>query len=66
MGIRGLMSLLGMEWIGITVLLIAFVTFCGIVIWALTRPKRTIDKISRIPLDDETPTQDRDEEQPRS
>lgn len=52
MGIRGLMSLTGYDWIGVVVLLIAFTTFCAIVIWALTRPKKKIDRWAHIPLDD--------------
>jgi cbb3-type cytochrome oxidase subunit 3 len=55
MGIRGLMSMLGLEWVGVVVLLVAFVTFVAIVVWVLTRPKRSIDRWAQIPLDDSPP-----------
>jgi len=52
MGIKGLMSMAGYDWVAVVVLLITFTTFCAIVIWVLTRPKKKVDRWARIPLDD--------------
>lgn len=55
MGIRGIMSMTGHDWILIATLLLLFTTFCGIVIWTVTRPKKVMDESARIPLDDHIP-----------
>jgi len=53
MGLKGLMSGLGMEVFALVGLALFFFTFLGIVIWAYTRPRNEIDRLSRLWEDDE-------------
>lgn len=59
MGIKGLMSIAGYDWVGTVVLVIAFTAFCAVVIWALTRPKSTVERWAQIPLDEHQPVEER-------
>jgi cbb3-type cytochrome oxidase subunit 3 len=49
---RYLQSVTGIESLGIFSLAMAFALFVGIVVWALRRDKRTIQRLSRLPLED--------------
>jgi cbb3-type cytochrome oxidase subunit 3 len=53
MGIKGLMTWLGMNWFGVVALVVFFCCFVAIIIWVCTRPRREIDHQARIPLDED-------------
>ncbi len=53
MGLKGLMSSLGMDVFALVGLALFFCTFLGIVIWAYTRPRKEIERLSRLWEDDE-------------
>jgi hypothetical protein len=52
MGLRGLMSGLGMNVFAIAGLMVFFALFVTIVAWTWTRPQREMDYQSRLPLED--------------
>jgi len=49
---RYLQSVTGIESLGILSLVVAFALFVGIVVWALRRDQRTIQRLSRLPMED--------------
>lgn len=53
MGLKGLMSGLGMEVFAIVGLALFFCIFLGILIWTYTRPRKEIERLSRLWEDDE-------------
>ena len=53
MGLKGFMSSLGMNWYGLVALVLFFVSFVSIVVWALTRPRKEIEEQSRLYEDDD-------------
>ena len=53
MGIKGLMSGMGMNWFALFGLVVSFCAFVAIVIWTWSRPRREIDAQARLPLDDD-------------
>jgi hypothetical protein len=53
MDIKGLMSSMGMNIYGLIALVLFFVSFVGIVVWTLTRPRKEIEAQSRLYEDDE-------------
>jgi len=50
---KGLLTELGMNTFALVGLTISFVTFCGLVIWAWTRPQKEIDTLARLYEDNE-------------
>ena len=53
MGIRGLMTAIGMNWIAEFALALSFVAFTAILIWVWKRPRAEIEAQSRICIDDD-------------
>ncbi len=55
MGIKGLMTYLGMETFGLVALVICFAAFVSIVVRVVLKPQREVDRQARLPLapDDE-------------
>ncbi|MHB8897760.1 MAG: hypothetical protein ACYC6Y_03330 [Thermoguttaceae bacterium] len=53
MGLKGLMTVLGMNGFAIGALLVSFTTFVAILAWACTRPQREIDLQARLCIDDD-------------
>lgn len=49
---RYLQSVTGIGSLGVLSLVVAFALFAGIVVWALRRDKRTMQRLSRLPLED--------------
>lgn len=54
MGIRGVLSSWGLDWLGSVVLIVCFVVFLAILVWTLTRSRKEIEERANIPLDDMT------------
>ncbi len=50
--LRYLQSVTGIGSLGVLSLVVAFALFAGIVVWALRRDKRTMQRLSRLPLED--------------
>ena len=48
MGIRGLMSGVGMDGYALISLVLFFASFVGIVVWTLRRPQKEMDVCSRL------------------
>lgn len=53
MGLKGLMSSMGMDPFAMISLLLFFGSFVTILIWTYTRPKQDIESLSRLWEDDE-------------
>jgi cbb3-type cytochrome oxidase subunit 3 len=53
MGLKGLMTSLGMNWIALIALVVFFCAFLGILIWTWTRPRGQMEARARLPVDDE-------------
>jgi hypothetical protein len=53
MGLKGLMTSLGMNWYGLVALVLFFGSFVSIVVWTLTRPRKEIEAQSRLFEDDD-------------
>jgi cbb3-type cytochrome oxidase subunit 3 len=53
MGLKGLMSGLGMNLFAVTALTVFFALFVAIVVWTYTRPKREIECQARLPLEED-------------
>ena len=53
MGLKGLMSSLGMDLYGMIALILFFGSFVSIIVWTLTRPRHEIEAQSRLWEDDE-------------
>jgi cbb3-type cytochrome oxidase subunit 3 len=53
MGLKGLMSALGMDLYGLIALVLFFGAFVSIIVWTLTRPRKEIEAQSRLWEDDE-------------
>jgi hypothetical protein len=51
--IRDLSAMLGIESLGVVALIIFVVIFTGVIVWAVFRPRKQINKWSRIPLEEE-------------
>ena len=49
---RYLQSVTGIGSLGVLSLVVAFALFAGIVVWALRRDKRTMQRLSRLPMED--------------
>lgn len=52
MGLKGLMSAMGMNGFATAALVICFVVFVAILVWTWTRPKSEIDRHARLCLDE--------------
>ena len=48
MGLKGLLTSVGMNPFGLTALVLSFTAFVAVVLWTLTRPKREIEAQSRL------------------
>jgi hypothetical protein len=53
MGLKGILTSLGMNAIGVTMLLVSVVAFVGILVWAFTRPREELEADSRLWKDEE-------------
>ena len=53
MGIKGLLSGLGMNVFAVTALAVFFALFLGILVWTYTRPQREIECQARLPLEED-------------
>ena len=53
MGIKGLMSELGMDGLAVPGLVLCVCAFLAIVAWTWTRPRKEIDAQSRLPLEED-------------
>jgi cbb3-type cytochrome oxidase subunit 3 len=47
-----LQSVTGIESLGVLSLVVAFALFAGVVVWALRRDRHTMQRLSRLPLED--------------
>ncbi len=53
MGIKGLMTAMGMDGFALAALLIFFTAFVAILVWAWTRPRSEIDAQARLCIDED-------------
>ena len=53
MGLKGLLSGLGMDVFAVTALVAFFALFVAIVVWTWTRPQREIECQARLPLEED-------------
>ncbi len=53
MGIKGLLSGLGMDGLAVPALVLCFCSFLAILVRTWTRPRKEIDAQSRLPLDED-------------
>jgi hypothetical protein len=52
MGLKGILTSIGLNGLGIATTVVAALVFVGIVIWAYTRPREQIEADARLWMDD--------------
>ena len=52
MGLKGILTSMGLNGLGIATTIVAFVAFVGILIWTSTRPREQIEADARLWMDD--------------
>ena len=53
MGLKGLMTAMGMNFFAVIGLIISFTVFLSILVWLWTRPQNEIDAQARLCIDDD-------------